>query len=809
MKMKKIAVLFTAVLLAVSMMSFPAFADGGEVHVYSEANLKSFWSSALATNGTIYIENDITLEDEYTIDKGNVTIDLQGNNIQGIGDDAYSIFSVEDGASLTIRNTTDKDRGTIYITTLYEDYTELIYVGEDSSFTLEGGTLKGNEDEDCRLVTVDYGLFTMKGGLLCNNVFDDSVFPVITGGGGAVFVRGDGNTGNNRGRFIMNGGTISNIDSTEADGAVCIEDGVFEMTDGLITKNRSYGKAAGVYVSEHMFNAAVFNMYGGEISNNVNYTTETSGMYAGGVAIDDAGFYMDRGVITKNVTPAYGGGVYYDGGNTNFQMFEGAVITENKANKGGGAYIDDGRVFLSGGVIEKNTANEGGGLYCHEFNEDDIDGVDLKGTLVITDNIGGGVYLEDKSFLADDPALNLGGSVQIIDNAGYDLYYYPEGDDLIGILDDLNTDPDDHAWVGISSKKQSYPQGIAGKFNKDKDDKDYSVIFLGENGFEIMARDDMHDGPIFVLYYSSSDPVDITTMELDGQAMKDKDGNSVPESNYTVNYDNLNLTYKVRFNSGKGMNVDKDAIYIRNNRHRYGDGDGLTLDITPVKQEKVVDSDAGETTYTLYYLCENWIYRDFLGGCDNNRDDYYIVEIVIPDHEVSFEMNNHGEQITAQVVPNGETATEPEDPEEEGWIFDGWFADEELTEEFDFETPITENTTVYAKWLAQYTVKFEMNKHGETIADQIVTEGKTAEKPEDPKASGWKFEGWFADAEFTKTFDFSTVIKENTTVYAKWTEVERKPVDTGDHSNMPLAAGTAAASLLVLAGACVLRKKSN
>ncbi|MCQ2530062.1 MAG: InlB B-repeat-containing protein [Lachnospiraceae bacterium] len=809
--MKKIAVLFTAVLLAVSMMSFPAFA-GGEIHVTKESELKSAWDTAMSTNATIYIENDITLEDEYVVDKGSVTIDLQGNNIEGIGDDADFIFSVEDGASLTIKNTTDKDQGTIYISHdhINEDYDQLIYVDQDSSFTLEGGTLMGNDDVDCRIVYVDNGLFIMKGGSLTYNVFDYSFLPLITGGGGAVCVIGDGNTENNRGRFIMYGGTISDIDTTDSEGAVYIEDGVFEMYDGLITQNKSAGKAAGVYVCENMFNAAVFNMYGGEISKNINFAIgTTSGMYAGGVAIDDAGFYMHGGVITKNITPAYGGGVYYDGGNANFQMFEGAVISENEANKGGGVYIDDGRVFLSGGIIEKNIANEGGGLYCHKFNEDDIDGVDLKGTLVITGNKGGGVYLEDKSSLADDPALNLGGSVQIIGNEGYDLYYYPEGKNLIGILDDLNTDPDDHAWVGISSKKQNYPQGIAGKFNKDEDDKDYSVIFLGENGFEIMARDDMHDGPIFVLYYSSSEPVNITSMGLNQLALEDKDGNTVPEDDYTVTYDNLNLTYTVTFNSGKGMNVEEDAIYIRNNRQGYGDGAGLTLDITPVKMVKTMDSDAGETVYTLYYLCENWIFSSNLGGCDNNRDVYYTVEIVIPDHTVSFEMNGHGEQITAQVVPDGENAVEPENPEEANWIFDGWFADEELTEEFDFETPITENTTVYAKWLAQYTVKFEMNKHGETIADQIVTEGKTAEKPEDPKASGWKFEGWFADAEFTKTFDFSTVIKENTTVYAKWTEVERKPVDTGDHSNLPLAAGVTAASLLVLIGACVLRKKSN
>lgn len=37
-------------------------------------------------------------------------------------------------------------------------------------------------------------------------------------------------------------------------------------------------------------------------------------------------------------------------------------------------------------------------------------------------------------------------------------------------------------------------------------------------------------------------------------------------------------------------------------------------------------------------------------------------------------------------------------PEVEGYTFDGWYADEDRTIEFDFNTPITGDTKVYAKW---------------------------------------------------------------------------------------------------------------
>ena len=68
-----------------------------------------------------------------------------------------------------------------------------------------------------------------------------------------------------------------------------------------------------------------------------------------------------------------------------------------------------------------------------------------------------------------------------------------------------------------------------------------------------------------------------------------------------------------------------------------------------------------------------------------------------------------------------------------------------------------------------YTVSFEMNSHGDQIAAQTVNEGAKATKPTDPTASGWTFDGWYADATFSAAFDFDTAIAADTTIYAKWT----------------------------------------
>ena len=67
-------------------------------------------------------------------------------------------------------------------------------------------------------------------------------------------------------------------------------------------------------------------------------------------------------------------------------------------------------------------------------------------------------------------------------------------------------------------------------------------------------------------------------------------------------------------------------------------------------------------------------------------------------YTISFDMNGHGTQVDAQTVNEGAKATKPAAPKAEGYIFKGWYADENLTNEFDFETEIKGNTTIYAKW---------------------------------------------------------------------------------------------------------------
>lgn len=108
-------------------------------------------------------------------------------------------------------------------------------------------------------------------------------------------------------------------------------------------------------------------------------------------------------------------------------------------------------------------------------------------------------------------------------------------------------------------------------------------------------------------------------------------------------------------------------------------------------------------------------------------------------------------------------------PEVEGYTFDGWYTTNDThSTKFDFSTPITGDTKVYAKWTAKdYEVSF-ITEHGDPPTSQNVKYNGTAGNPGKLTEEGYTFIGWYTDETYTKEFDFTKPITSNTTVYAKW-----------------------------------------
>lgn len=65
--------------------------------------------------------------------------------------------------------------------------------------------------------------------------------------------------------------------------------------------------------------------------------------------------------------------------------------------------------------------------------------------------------------------------------------------------------------------------------------------------------------------------------------------------------------------------------------------------------------------------------------------------------KVTFDMNGHGYDIV-QEISSGELASRPVDPSDNGYTFGGWYKDSACTTAWNFATPVTTNTILYAKW---------------------------------------------------------------------------------------------------------------
>ena len=149
-------------------------------------------------------------------------------------------------------------------------------------------------------------------------------------------------------------------------------------------------------------------------------------------------------------------------------------------------------------------------------------------------------------------------------------------------------------------------------------------------------------------------------------------------------------------------------------------------------------------------------------------------------YTVDFDMNGHGTAPETQYIPFKETITEPDDPETPGYIFEGWFADKGCTQDFDFTVEVTQDMTVYAKWLAlEYSILIVADngtpaKYTETdkyhYGDEYVLPFCIFAAPEEKR-----FDCWDKGAAGE-----TITITGNTTLTARWRNIYRLGDVDGD-----------------------------
>ena len=139
---------------------------------------------------------------------------------------------------------------------------------------------------------------------------------------------------------------------------------------------------------------------------------------------------------------------------------------------------------------------------------------------------------------------------------------------------------------------------------------------------------------------------------------------------------------------------------------------------------------------------------------------------ILQSFTVTFDTDG-GSWVESQTVIQNGKLTFPIEPTKDGYEFIGWYLGET---EFDFNTEITANLTLTAKWqeITIYYKVFFDSQGGGDIPFQSVESGKTAKEPEIPKKDGWLFLGWY---EGESPFDYSKPIEKDTYITAKWQEI--------------------------------------
>ena len=335
--------------------------------------------------------------------QGDVTICLNGKQIQNIGDTTGPVFEVPTGSTLTltdctgngqiIRDSSFSNGSGVYVNggtlNLYSGQITKstgqqgtvsnknnyggVYVNNGGTFNMYGGFITGNS-ANYGGVYVKSGTFNMYGGTIKENTSSEGYGSGF--GGAGVYVEASGN-------FIMNndasvtGNKATGYGATLNGGGVFVNGGTFTMNNNAsVTGNKAKNgtlNGGGVYV-----NRGTFNMNDGAISGNeATNNKPTNTTYGGGVYVNGGTFNMNGNASIKSNT---GNGVCVSD-TARFTVSDTPTVTENTMNGNdsnvylnGGAYITIGKVGLTDGAsigVTKTVDSSAAGIViATDVNED-------------------------------------------------------------------------------------------------------------------------------------------------------------------------------------------------------------------------------------------------------------------------------------------------------------------------------------------------------------------------------------------------------------------------------------------------------
>ncbi|TVP85317.1 MAG: hypothetical protein EA375_04665 [Acholeplasmataceae bacterium] len=146
-----------------------------------------------------------------------------------------------------------------------------------------------------------------------------------------------------------------------------------------------------------------------------------------------------------------------------------------------------------------------------------------------------------------------------------------------------------------------------------------------------------------------------------------------------------------------------------------------------------------------------------------------IAQYTINSYTITFE--THGGSMVSPITEHYGTAIiEPAFPVKTGHTFIGWFSDQDLIENYLFDTMPAEHVTLYAKWeVNQYTITFD-TRGGSSIDVITLDYQEPVMAPVHPTKEGFRFNGWHMPLP-------ETMPAENLVLQATWLKIDMSSDD--------------------------------
>ena len=396
------------------------------------ANTATTWYSTLSAafdyakgkTATIYVWRNLSLSSSIVMETDSTNIKLTAQYDCQITRSAanFDFFHVGSGSKFNLASGIILDGAKDTYTT---NTSTVVYAGL-GQFVMSGGIIRNNRSNNGGAIYVkENGSFTMQGGTIQNCIGTDGA-GAIHMESGATFTMKDGTIDGCKAEKLdggaiyvstaatiyLNGGVIQNCTANNSGGALFITPtaqaflsggkinsctastlyGGAIYNNGTFTMNNSYSSIGGtvdnlLWASAAKKGGAIYNdgsgvlkLSAGKIMGKTLILEEYQGNSTGeGGAIYNVGSATISGGITINgiINKGNGGGIFVAGGSVTINS---ATITGkvNSSGAGGGVYVSGGIFILDGGTINACSATNGGGVYVaggtFKLNSGTIDG---------------------------------------------------------------------------------------------------------------------------------------------------------------------------------------------------------------------------------------------------------------------------------------------------------------------------------------------------------------------------------------------------------------------------------------------------